>query len=110
MAPGAWARWLDLLRADVAGAGQGSFDTVGWYLPIPLAPRLAVAAAIAALAAWTSRRWLLPVAVVLALPVVWLNGLAVLAACLPLWRLDHGPVERREDRPEMSSAEAVTAS
>jgi hypothetical protein len=37
-------------------------------------------------AARTDRAWLLPVAVVLALPVVWLNGLAVLVACWPLRR------------------------
>lgn len=110
VAPGAWARWVELLRSDTAGAGQGSFDTVGWYLPIPLGPRLAAAAVIAGFAAWTSRRWLLPVAVVLALPVVWLNGLAVLAACLPLWRLDHDALERPADRPGRSSTEAVTAS
>jgi hypothetical protein len=62
------------------------FQTVGWYLPVGLLPRLILAIAIVAAAAWTNRRWLLPVAVVLALPVVWLNSLAVLAAAVPLWQ------------------------
>ena len=38
------------------------------------------------IAAWFDRRWLLPVGVVIAMPVLWLNSLAVLAACVPLWR------------------------
>jgi hypothetical protein len=79
-----WMRWFDLLRADATGAGAAGFQTVGWYLPIALAPRIAAAVLVVAIAARTDRRWLLPVAVVLAMPVVWLNSLAVLAACIPL--------------------------
>ena len=82
----AWEAWLRLLQTDLSGAGQASFETVGWFLPIPLLPRLAVAAGLVAFAAWRGRRWLVPVAVLLALPVIWLNGLAVLAAVVPLWR------------------------
>jgi hypothetical protein len=83
---GAWEAWLKLLQADLSGAGQASFQTLGWYVPIALLPRLIVAAVVVTAAAVTDRRWLIPVAVVLALPVVWLNGLAVLAAVVPLWR------------------------
>jgi len=79
-----WVRWIDILRADATGAGEAAFATVGWYLPIGLAPRLAVAAIVVLAAALTDRRWLLPFGVVLAMPVVWLNSLAVLAACVPL--------------------------
>lgn len=82
----AWESWLQLLQRDLSGAGQASFQTVGWFVPIPLLPRLVVAAGIVAFAAWSARRWLVPVAVLLALPVIWLNGLAVLAAVVPLWR------------------------
>ena len=91
---GQWARWFDILREDASGAGSAAFSTVGWYLPIGLAPRLAVAVVIVVLAAWTDRRWLVPVAVVLAMPVVWLNSLAVLAACVPLWRQARVPATR----------------
>jgi hypothetical protein len=80
-----WARWIDILRADAGGAGSATFSTVGWYLPIGLAPRMVAAVIVVVVAAWTDRRWLLPVGVVLAMPVVWLNSLAVLAACVPLW-------------------------
>ena len=79
-----WSRWIELLRADATGAGAADFQTVGWYVPVALAPRLIGAAAVVAVAALTDRRWLLPVGVVLAMPVVWLNSLAVLAACVPL--------------------------
>ncbi len=81
-----WARWGDFLRTDATSAGAASFTTVGWYVPIGLAPRLVVAVIVVVVAALTGRRWLVPVAVVLAMPVVWLNSLAVLAACVPLWR------------------------
>jgi hypothetical protein len=79
-----WNRWIDVLRVDATGAGSADFQTVGWFLPLALAPRLLAAVVVVVLAAWTDRRWLLPVAVVLAMPVIWLNSLAVLAACVPL--------------------------
>jgi hypothetical protein len=82
--PAQWGRWIELLRTDIGGAGSAEFQTVGWYLPIGLAPRLIAAAGVVVVAARTDRRWLLPVGVVLAMPVVWLNSLAVLAACVPL--------------------------
>ena len=95
-----WARWIDILRADATGAGEAAFTTVGWYLPIGLAPRLAVAALVVVVAAMTDRRWLLPFGVVLAMPVVWLNSLAILAACVPLrqaerWRPSAAPAASR---------------
>lgn len=89
--PSAWAQWIDLLTAGAATAGKGSFPTVGYYLPVPLLPRLILAAAVVAFAALTNRRWLVPVAVVLALPVVWSNSLAILAAAYPLWRSQSRP-------------------
>jgi hypothetical protein len=81
--PAQWGRWIELLRSD-AGTASASFTTVGWYLPIALLPRLVLAAVIVAIAGLTDRRWLVPVGVVLAMPVIWLNSLAVLAACVPL--------------------------
>jgi hypothetical protein len=85
--PDAWQEWIALLQADLTtGAGQGTIDTLGWYLAIPLLPRLVVAAAVLVVAGLTDRRWLVPFAVVAALPVLWLNGLAILAAVVPLWQ------------------------
>jgi hypothetical protein len=90
-----WARWVDLLRGEAGGTAPAAFQTVGWYVPIALGPRLVGAAVLVAIAAWTDRRWLLPVAVVVAMPVIWLNSLAVLAACIPLAFPDRIDVPRR---------------
>jgi hypothetical protein len=79
-----WAQWFELLMADAGGAGSAAFQTVGWYVPVALGPRLIGAIAVIVVAAATDRRSLVPVAVVLAMPVIWLNSLAVLAACVPL--------------------------
>jgi glycosyl transferase family 87 len=85
--PDAWRQWIAILRTDLtSGAGTGTLDTPGWYLAVPLLPRLVAAAALVVVAALTDRRWVVPFAVVLALPVIWLNGLAVLVAVVPLWQ------------------------
>lgn len=101
----AWGQWIAILRGDLAGAGQGSIQTPGWYLAVPLLPRLAVAALITVAAALTDRRWLLPVAVVIALPVLWMNGFAVLAAVVPLWLARSHAVEHRVQAPVARASE-----
>ncbi len=82
----AWETWIAILRSELGGSGQGVVETTGWYLAVPVLPRLVLAALIAAAAGLTDRRWLVPFAVVIALPVIWLNSLAILAAVVPLWR------------------------
>lgn len=79
--PAAWSAWLDVLAAS-----SSTPHTVGWFLPVPLPARLPIAVAVVAVAAWRQKAWLVPLGVVVAMPVVWLNSLAVLAACVPLWR------------------------
>jgi hypothetical protein len=76
LAPDAWREWIALLVRD-AGA---PLDTPGWYAPIPLLVRLPVAAVVVVWGALTDRRWTVPVAVTLSLPILWLNSLAILAA------------------------------
>jgi hypothetical protein len=85
IAPAAWRQWVDLLVRDVGGP----VDTPGWFLPIPVLIRLPIAALLVAWGAATGRRWVIPVGVTLALPIVWLNSLAILAAVVPLarWRI-----------------------
>ena len=80
LAPGQWSAWIASLTANASGPA----GTVGWYLPVPLLVRLPIAAVIVAWGGLTDRRWTVPVAVTLALPVVWLNGLAVLVALGPV--------------------------
>lgn len=84
--PAAWGQWIRLLGAGMATAGSGTVSTVGWYLPLPLLPRLVAAGLVVIVAARTDRRWMVPVGVVLAMPVIWLNSLAALIAMIPLRR------------------------
>ena len=76
----AWSAWLELLTSQLAAPLQ----TTGWYLPVALLPRLLLAGIVVAIGAWTNRAWAVPIGVTLALPILWLNGLSVLVACLPL--------------------------
>lgn len=79
-----WVEWWSnaILRVTTEGVGQPS-------LPIPLALRLPAAALLVAWGALTNRRWTVPAAAVLSLPVLWFSGLAILAALPAL------------DRPEL---------
>jgi hypothetical protein len=76
--PSQWLGWLEMLR-DSAGAQQPLPA-----LPIPLWLRLPVAAAIVWWGARHNARWTVPVAATLALPALWIGGLAILVACWPL--------------------------
>jgi hypothetical protein len=100
----AWEQWIAVLQADLAGAGQGTLVTLGWYLPVALLPRLVVAGVLIVIAAWRDLRWLLPVAVLLAMPVIWLNSLAVLTAMVPLWRSRARSIESSRPVPELAPA------
>jgi hypothetical protein len=92
--PGAWRAWVDALRL---AQGQ-AIVTPGWYLPVPLAPRLVAAVVLVVAGAATRRHWTVPIAVTLALPILWLNGLSVLVALVPmLWPVaSRGSVYRAE--------------
>ena len=83
--PALWRQWFDIIAAS-----SSTPTTSGWYLPVALIVRLPIALVVAAVAGLTGRAWLLPVAVTLALPVLWLNSLAILAACVPLSRVRVG--------------------
>jgi hypothetical protein len=81
-----WADWLALaLRAE-----SGDQVTQA-QVPVPLLVRLPVAVGVVAWGGLTDRRWTVPVAVTIALPVLWPSGFAVLAACLPLSRFAGRP-------------------
>lgn len=67
--PTAWFEWVDF----VVGSTQR-----GEALPL----RIAIAVGIMALAGLTNRRWLVPVAVTLAFPVVWVETYCVLLAII----------------------------
>lgn len=73
-----------------------------YLLLIPLPLRLAVAAAVVLYGARTDRRWLVPVAATIALPIIWWHGLSMLVAALALWRADRAdpaPLPLSQPRP-----------
>jgi hypothetical protein len=78
--PGAWLRWVEYL-----GSATGVSVTYP-HLAIPLVVRLPISALVVAWGALTDRRWTVPVAAMLALPVIWPGSLAMLVGLIPLQR------------------------
>lgn len=101
-APSLWADWIAVLRTTQARETRAStpFD----FIPLPI--RLVIAAGLVVWAARTDRRWVVPFAATLALPVVYLNGLAMLVAAPYLWTQDR---ERRRLAAASGSAPAPTS-
>ena len=95
-----WQDWLGLLTRS-AEAPQ-TYRYLG-LTPPALVVRLPVAAAVVAWGAWSDRRWTVPVAAFLALPVIWPSGFAVLAAVPALWLADR----RRMAVPASAAAAAA---
>ena len=87
-----WQEWLSgaILRVADEGVGQPT-------LPLPLAFRLPAAALLVAWGATRDKRWTVPAAAALALPVPWFSGLAILAAIPAL------------DRPELRGGRPAAA-
>jgi hypothetical protein len=79
ISPSEWASWLDFLR-DSAGDSNGKVYLTPVAIYFPLVARLPLALLLVVVAARTDRRWLLPVAMVLASPVVGWGTFALLAA------------------------------
>jgi hypothetical protein len=71
LAPTAWFDWYAFLRGST---GSGEL----------LYPRIAIAAVIVVIGALTDRRWTIPIAVWLALPVVWIESWVILFAIIRL--------------------------
>lgn len=80
LAPDQWADWVDLLRSSTGSS------TVPGSVPIPLLLRAPIALVIIVWAALRDWRWLLPVGVLLAMPVIWWGSLALLVASVALER------------------------
>ena len=86
------AQWIDL---ELLVSLRRSPDQP--QIAIPLLPRLVAAALLVTWGARTDRRWTVPAAAALALPVLWFAGLSILAAIPAL------------SRPELRGGRAVTS-
>lgn len=93
--PNQWLLWAQFLVSNP------SPSTSTFHITLALPIRLVAAALIVVWGARTNRRWTVPVSAVIALPVMWINGLAVLAAVLPLMRDERAAAERA--RPSAAS-------
>ncbi len=71
IAPSAWADWVAFLAAS-----PGRSDL--------LLPRIALGAVLVVVGALSGRRWLVPVAVWISLPVIWVNSWVILLAAIRL--------------------------
>ena len=97
--PGRWGEWFAFLGSTPEGGSVAQFQ-----IPIPLWVRLPIAVVVVAWGARTDRRWTVPLGATLALPVLWVSGFAICAACLLL-----GTAHRRDpdDAHEPSVLNAV---
>jgi hypothetical protein len=80
LAPQLWHDWYDLLRRSITDR-----QTVeGSYLAIPVWFRLPFAIGIIAWGAHTNRHWTVPIGILLAMPILWINVITLLIAVVPL--------------------------
>jgi hypothetical protein len=77
-APNLWSDWLTVLRSENPAAAYAS------SVPVPLLVRLPLAILILWWAARTDRAWVVPIACLVALPVIWFNGLSLLLGAAAL--------------------------
>jgi hypothetical protein len=73
VAPDLWAQWVAFLLQSPGGTPGGP------SVPVPLWVRLPIAAALVIWGARTDRRWTVLVGSMIALPVLWFTGFAMLA-------------------------------
>ena len=76
-----WEEWIRLLATSAESARTYTYLGIA---PPALVWRLPLAVVVVTWGAVTDRRWTVPLAVFLALPVIWPSGFAILAAIPPL--------------------------
>ena len=77
--PEVWHEWIQFLVSTPEGGSVNQFQ-----IPVPCGYRLPIALVIVVWGARTDRRWTVPLSATVALPVLWVSGFAICAACLPL--------------------------
>jgi len=94
ISPSSWSEWFAMLSTT---NGTQAFQPLPVGL-IPLPARVLIAAGLVAWGARTDRRWVVPVAATLALPVIYINGLAMLVAVPYLLKTRSAP-DQQPDWP-----------
>src|SRR5215210_7544837 len=80
LAPNLWHDWWELLRRSI----MDKQVVEGAYIGIPVWLRLPFAVGIIFWGARTDRHWTVPIGVLLAMPILWINVFALLLAVVPL--------------------------
>lgn len=78
LAPDLWFEWVGILT------GNAGIRPPALALQIPLAVRLPIGVVIVVWGGLTNRRWTVPIAVTLAMPILWPAQLSILLAIVPL--------------------------
>ena len=95
-----WQEWID--KELLVSLRQPPSQP---QLEIPLLLRLPAAAALVAWGAWTNRKWTVPFAAAVAMPVLWISAFAVLAALPALGRPE---LQERKAKPDVEPAAALS--
>jgi len=85
--PSLWAQYAEYLLANPG-------EAAGWPFPYPIWVRLPLALALLVWGSRTSRRWTVPAATLLALPLLFFQSPALLLAILPTLRGQWASIER----------------
>ena len=110
IAPDLWRQYVSTMVNNL-GYDPGH----AYPVPIPLPIRLAISAVIVWWGARTDRRWTVPLAATISLPIIWFHGFALLVAAIPLWREDRTRAReagqaRDADRRRVDVAQAASGS
>ena len=81
IAPRFWFDWIATMRAAIDFVPETPYP-----VDIPFLYRAIAAVLIALWGGWTNRRWTVPVAGLLALPIIWWHSFSMLLALIPLLR------------------------
>jgi hypothetical protein len=98
LAPALWLAWIGYVLHTGVSPDVG---TAAW-VPIPFLVRLPAAVLLVVWGARTDRRWTVPIAAMLALPVLWMVGLAMLVGAIPLATRTPAPGAPAFDAPDPS--------
>jgi hypothetical protein len=107
IAPGAWFDWARFLATSGA-TGATENDWYAFLLP-PLWLRVVAAAALVVWGARGGRRWVVPVATMIAMPVLWITAPAVLTALPRLRGRSAESAVTLADRSRSAAAGGATA-
>jgi len=107
VAPELWRQYVQTMVDNLV------YDPGHAYpIPIPLPIRLVASALIVWWGARTDRRWTVPIAATVSLPIIWFHGFALLVAAIPLWLQDRvsSPQSVVERRRRVDVAQAASGS